>query len=368
MRRPSRRSLALLAAGALLAVLAEEAWRHDHLRLSLDPAPDDTLVEWGMHDFYGSATLEGGLGPVYNATSCATCHYLPETGGTGAQAVLRIATTDGNTPSVFPLSSIDAARCQPAPPGGRPLVRRIPTPLFGAGLIAAIPDETIAALADPGDRNGDGVRGRAAAVTDPVSGRVRVGRFGWKAQDATLAAAVARAYAFEMGVTNALYPHEIAVGLDAARLAECDAVADPEDERDAVTGSTSVDRLTAFVAQLAPPPPAPAMPAGERLFESAGCAACHRPAIGAARPYSDFLLHDVGTGDGVAQGDAGAAEFRTAPLWGLGSRRLLMHDGGALTIEEAIARHAGEAARSRATFDGLGHADRQALLDFLRRL
>lgn len=380
MRSRFQRFALRLVIGAVFAVLAEEWWRHDHLqRLFAAPRPVD-LAEWGMSDFYGSVTVEEGLGPVFNATSCRTCHNLPENGGTGSQVVLRVA-MPGSEPDVAPLfalASIDAA-CQPRPTGRERFARRIPTPLFGAALVDAIPDATIEALADPDDRDRDGISGRAAKVLDRASGQRRVGRFGWKAQDASLRASVARAFAREMGVTNALFPTEEAAGIDRATLAACDRVPDPEDRPDAATGSTTVDRLTAFVREMPPIAPRPRGPlerGGARVFTEAGCAACHRPTIetrapnapGAIHPYSDFLLHDVGTVDGIAQGDAGPDEIRTAPLWGLGTRRLLMHDGSALTLPDAVGQHRGEAEGSRRRFDALPQADRNALFAFLQTL
>src|SRR5687767_3923201 len=107
---------------------------------------------------------------------------------------------------------------------------------------------------------------------------------------------------------------------------------------------------------------------GARVFEAVGCAACHRPTMGGVGAYSDFLLHDIGTGDGVAQGDAGPSEMRTAPLWGIHTRRLLLHDGTALTPAAAIEKHRGEANGVRQRYDALAETDLQALLAFLNSL
>lgn len=359
-----------LVLGAILALVTEGTVRHRLADRIVEHPPD--LAEWGMRDFYGSATVEEGLGPVFNATSCATCHHLPETGGTGAQVVLRSAAPGGG---FFALSAVEP-RCQPQPVGTEQFVRRIPTPLFGAGLVDAIPDAAIAALADPDDRDGDGVSGRAASVVDAATNTGRIGRFGWKAQDASLAAAVARAFAVEMGVTNRLFPAESAGGLDAATLAACDPLPDPEDRVRPETGATTTEHLTTFVRSFQPVTPRrheALEEAGQARFREAGCAACHTPTLEAldglaVRAYSDFLLHDVGTGDGIAQGAATGEEFRTAPLWGVGTRRLLMHDGEALTLDAAILRHAGEASGARDRFVRLAQTDRDALLAFLRSL
>lgn len=253
------------------------------------------------------------------------------------------------------------ARCLPAPPAGARVVRRIPPALFGSGLVDAIPDAALTALADPDDRDGDGVSGRAALVIDAISGQRRVGRFGWQALDASLLAAVGRAFAVELGVTNRAFPHEAA--------GDCDTRPDPEDRIREETGHTTLDHLTAFVRRLPPLSPRPLDARarhGETMFAAAGCAACHVPAVSAGvTAFSDFLLHDIGTGDGSAQGAAADGEFRTAPLWGVGTRRLLLHDGSALTIEQAILRHGGEAADSRDRFAALAVSDQQSLMAFL---
>jgi CxxC motif-containing protein (DUF1111 family) len=377
MTTPAVRILGWIGLGATLMLGVEEALRHDHLRLLLSLKHQPSLADEGETDFSGVAEVSAGLGPAFNARSCVSCHYLPSVGGAGAQTVLRLeasgVTVDDPAAerSLFAATSIADHECQPRSPAGAPgFQRRIPTPLFGAGQVEAIPDEAIAALADPDDLDEDGVRGRVASIRDAATDALRVGRFGWKAQDATVVSAVARAYAHEMGVTNRLFPHELSVGISADRLAECDTVKDPEDVPDAA-GRTAVDRITAFLRQL--PPPEPRAPGaqgqeGERIFAVIGCATCHRPSVGAARAYSDFLLHDVGTGDGIAQGDATGQEMRTAPLWGVGTRRPFLHDGRAPTLEAAINAHAGEAADSQRRFTTLSDADRYAILDFLRSL
>jgi CxxC motif-containing protein (DUF1111 family) len=364
MSAVSRRTILHLAVGAMASLAAEAAWRHDYPRI-LFPVSTNALVDGGMRDFYNSTSVEDGLGPAFNATSCGTCHYLPETGGVGTQVVLRLASRG----AMFAASAIDA-RCQPQPSAHERFTKRIATPLFGAGLVDAIADDAILANADPDERDGDGVSGRAAMVDDLASGRRRVGRYGWKAQDASLLSAVARALAVEIGVTNRLFPQEAASGLDPRLVASCDTVSDPEDTYDVAKRSTSIERLTAFVRQLAPLTPLETGPdaAGAALFERVGCAACHRPVLADVAAYSDFLLHDIGTGDGVTQGNAGPTEMRTAPLWGLRTRRLLLHDGTALTPAEAVARHRGEADVVRQRYDALTHPERQELLTFLNRL
>jgi len=211
----------------------------------------------------------------------------------------------------------------------------------------------------------------------------RVGRFGWKAQHATLLAFSADAYRNEMGITNDLFPAELAVGVDAARMKLCDPIPDPEDRRDRVTRRRGIDNFEAFMKFLAPierGPAAGAVALGENLFRSIGCATCHVPSMqtgDSAHPlfdrrtvalFSDLLLHDIGTGDGIVQASAEAGEIRTPALWGLRLRRPLLHDGSAATIEEAIRRHRGEASRAMEGVARLSMAELQALLAFLRTL
>jgi CxxC motif-containing protein (DUF1111 family) len=259
----------------------------------------------------------------------------------------------------------------------------VPIPLFGSGLVEAISDETILALADPLDLNRDGVSGRANTVRDVASGQNRVGRFGWKAQHATLLAFGADAYRNEMGITNDLFPTELAVGVSAARMRVCDPIPDPEDIRDKQTRRRGIDNFEVFMKLLAPigrgEMAGPAV-LGENLFMSAGCANCHVPSLQTgvnSNPlfdrktvalFSDLLLHDVGTGDGIVQGAAEAKEIRTPALWGLRFRRPFLHDGSAATIDEAIRRHSGEAARAMEAIARMSSADYQALLAFLRTL
>jgi CxxC motif-containing protein (DUF1111 family) len=269
------------------------------------------------------------------------------------------------------------------PANANVVATRIPLAIFGDGLIEAIPDEAIRALADNPGRNPDNIRGRAAIVRDPASGLQRVGRFGWKAQQATLLGFAGDAYLFEMGITNDLFPNETATGLTAAQLAACDTVADPEDKRDAVTGRRGIDNFANFMRFLAPPARLPGTAdtaRGEQLFQGIGCGACHRPVMQTGpntipaldrRPvalYSDLLLHDIGTGDGIAQGAAGPNEMRTPPLWGLRLRKQLLHDGSALDPESAIERHGGEAARVRDRYRNMPQRDQHSLVLFLGTL
>jgi CxxC motif-containing protein (DUF1111 family) len=259
----------------------------------------------------------------------------------------------------------------------------VPIPLFGAGLVEAIPDETLRALEDPTDRDRDGVSGRAALVTDVATGERRVGRFGWKAQHATLLTFGADAYRNEMGITNDVFPEEMAHGVSAAQMRICDRFPDPEDIRDPLTRRRGIDNFASFMRLLAPAGRGgidDEVRAGEQVFTAIGCVSCHVPALQtgpSANPvfhrkmvplFSDLLLHDVGTGDGIRQGVAEPNEIRTPALWGLRLRRPLLHDGSAGTAEDAVRRHGGEADLARRGFERLADADRAALLAFLRSL
>ncbi len=362
------------------------------------PLPGVTPLEFsefrlGLGDFTEVEAAEEGLGPAFNGTSCAVCHNLPAIGGGGVILELRAGyreengTARGLNPAhdtLIHMLSVPNHGCQPQMPDDvNVIARRAPIPLFGAGLVEAIPDETLLGLEDASDRNRDGVSGRAAIVTDVGTGARRVGRFGWKAQHATLLAFGADAYRNEMGITNDLFPVESAFGISDTQMRLCDPFPDPEDRRDPRTGRRGIDNFEAFMRLLAPIPRSHADEAtreGERVFTAIGCAACHVPTLetgASANPlfnrkrvelFSDLLLHDVGTGDGIRQGAAEAAEIRTPALWGLRLRRPLLHDGSAATINDAIERHAGEAALARRGYAQLSPDDRERLLTFLRSL
>jgi CxxC motif-containing protein (DUF1111 family) len=351
----------------------------------------------GLLDFLEVETAEEGMGPAFNGSSCAVCHNVPAIGGISLVSELRAAYRDPSgqvhplpggdgalNDSLFHLFSIPTHGCQPViPPEANIIARRVPIPTFGAGLVEAIPDETLLGLQDPEDANGDGISGRAAVVIDVGTGLARVGRFGWKAQHATLRTFSADAYRNEMGITNELFPTELAVGVNYESMRLCDRIPDPEDVVDPATGLAAIDNFEAFMRFLAPPPRGSiddVVRAGEQVFQSIGCAACHVPAMTtgpspdplfdrrAVPLFSDLLLHDVGTGDGIPQGVAGPEEIRTPSLWGLRVRRPLLHDGSASTIEGAVLRHAGEAESVRELFEQLDPTASAALSSFLRSL
>jgi len=356
-------------------------------------AADLEEFRMGLDDFLEVETSEEGLGPAFNGTSCAVCHNVPVVGGGGVIAEIRAAgrdaqgrpvalSPDGET--LFQLFSTPLHGCQvQLPPEAVIIARRIPIPLFGAGLVEAIPDDTILGLADPDDSNRDGISGRAAVIRDLATGDRRVGRFGWKAQHATLLAFGADAYRNEMGITNDLFREELGVGLTQEQYHRCDPFPDPEDRADRATRRRGIDNFASFMKFLAPVGrgeiDAQVM-AGEQLFNAVGCASCHTPVLLTgpsrerafdrvpARLFADLLLHDIGTGDEIPQAAAAPEEIRTPALWGLRFRRPLLHDGSAATIDAAIQSHRAEAERARRAFEALAPSDRARLLSFLRSL
>ena len=391
--RPYRRVPVLLLLSALVASPTAQAPPAPG-----DPLPGLTPVEFelfaiGLEDFLEVEDAEEGLGPSFNGTSCGGCHSVPAVGGISPVAELRAGMVDGDgvcsdfdpdAGSLFQLFSIPTHGCQVViPPTANVVARRVPIPVFGAGLVEMIPDDTLLGLADPLDLDRDGVSGRAAVVEDVATGDLRVGRFGWKAQHATLIAFGADAYRNEMGITSDLFPVEQSFGISPELMRLCDPIPDPEDVAEPATGRRGIDNFEAFLRFLAPVGRGPIddrARAGEQVFDAIGCAACHVTSLQtgpSANPlfdrqtvplYSDLLLHDVGTGDGIGQASAAPHEIRTPALWGLRFRRPLLHDGRAATPTDAIRAHDEEAALARQGFDALDPAWRAALLAFLGSL
>jgi CxxC motif-containing protein (DUF1111 family) len=385
-------ALALLIAAVAQTLRGQSMPAPGHPLAGISPE-DFSLFRMGLDDFLEVETAEEGLGPAFNGASCAVCHNVPAIGGGGLILETRagyrrpdgsFAGLDAAGETLVHLFSVPTHGCQPALPADvNVIARRAPIPLFGAGLVEAVADETLTALEDPFDSNADGISGRAARILDIATGRERIGRFGWKAQHATLLAFGADAYRNEMGITNDLFPAEVAHGVGMDNMRICDPLPDPEDAIEPATGRRGIDNFESFMKFLAPVPRGPVdagIEAGGQIFSAVGCAACHTPLLTTApdthplfdrQPvalFSDLLLHDVGTGDGIRQAAAGPDEIRTPALWGLRLRRPLLHDGSAATIEAAIERHANEAATSVMGFESLGDGDRARLLAFLRSL
>jgi CxxC motif-containing protein (DUF1111 family) len=349
------------------------------------------LFRMGRNDFLEVESATEGLGPVFNGTSCAQCHNIPAVGGTGTMVETRAGYRDENGGfhpppggTLMHLFSVPPHDCQVnVYEEANVIARRISIPLFGAGLVEAIPDETLLALEDPDDRNGDGIRGRAARVTDPATGARRIGRFGWKAQQATLLSFAADAYINEMGISNDVFPKEPLGNVSGEKSLRCLASKIPEDVRNQRTGLRGIDNFANYLRFLAPPGRGTvdgSVLRGERLFADTGCGSCHVPELRTGpneNPlfhlvsvplFSDLLLHDTGTGDGIEQADARAGEIRTPALWGLRFRRPLLHDGSAATIEDAIRRHSREAERAAERFRQMPAEQTRDLLAFLRSL
>lgn len=395
-RNPSSGALVALGLGVVFGALVIRG--QERTLKPGDPLPGISPVDFsefrvGLEDFTEVETAEEGLGPAYNGTSCAVCHNLPAIGGGGVMLEMRAAYRDDSAviqglnaagDTLMHMFSTPNHTCQAAMPDHANIVaRRAPIPLFGAGLVEAIPDEALLALEDPFDRNRDGVSGRAGIVTDVATGARRVGRFGWKAQHATLLTFGADAYRNEMGITNDLFPREFAFGVTESQMRLCDPIPDPEDVRNPATHRRGIDNFESFMRFLAPMARGTVdetVRSGEQVFAAIGCATCHVPSLTTGpsshpafsrKPvplFSDLLLHDVGTGDGIRQGGAEPEEIRTPALWGLRVRRPLIHDGTAANIEDAIRLHRNEADLARRGFEKLSSSDRAALLAFLRSL
>ena len=392
-----------------------------------------------------------GLGPRFNSNQCFSCHTQPSMGGTSPAknplpdvAVLNGAknsvpwfiapngpiresrfkksddTSDGNVHDLFVITGrADAPGCNIAQfsflPAGNPLtgqggnpniIFRIPTPMFGAGLIEAITDSAIIAnmQANTSEKAQLGIHGHPNAH---LSGNVNrsandgtITRFGWKAQNKSLLMFAAEAYNVEMGISNQLFPQE------RDETPSCLFTATPNDAVNFTTPAptatsnpaviSDIEGFANFMRMLAPPSPAPDTPSianGRATFIKVGCAHCHTPSLttgkmiasGSSRVpsaalsnqnvhlFSDLLVHHMGEGlaDGITQGAAGPDEFRTAPLWGLGQRIYFLHDGRTSNLVDAIRAHHSKGSEANYVikqFNKLSKQQQQQIIDFLRSL
>lgn len=414
-------------------------------------ADETAFFEDGLTRFLDVESVTGGtnngLGPRFNSNQCASCHMQPKVGGTSPAANPLIAvatlegaknlvpwfivpdgpirearfktnadgTPDGGVHAIFTITGrSDAQGCTLVQPdflpsgdphtgqGGNPnVIFRIPTPVFGAGLIEAIPDATILAnmKANAAPNGQWGISGHPNAN---ISGTANLSandgtitRFGWKAQNKSLLLFSGEAYNVEMGVTNLLFPQE------RGETAGCILNATPEDVSNfsakSITGVLSdIEAFANFMRLLAPPTPAPDTPTtvrGRALFATTGCVACHSPSLTTGTMiasgsstvpsaalsgkvvnlYSDLLVHHMGDvlADGITQGGAGPDEFRTAPLWGVGQRVFFLHDGRTTNLVEAIeahTSHGSEANQIVERFNKLSTQEQQDIINFLRSL
>jgi mono/diheme cytochrome c family protein len=337
------------------------------------------LAQRGAVLFATAFTAEQGLGPLYNETSCGTCHAAPRLGGMapdGLGLAMRVGAKSGDDYDPLerdggPIArrhliaglSAECGLTAGIPAAANVISLRNAPALFGAGLIDQISDAAILEGADRQRRSG-AAHGRAHIVSDGA-GSQRVGRFGWKADTASLRQFVADAMRNELGLTNPLAPTDLVAAGN-----RCGQRSEPHDD------GTILAALYAFVAELPPPAAVGSDDAeGQAMFTSVGCAVCHTPELaatgGVSVPlYSDLLLHDMGTtlDDGVVQGQARGGDWRTTPLWGLGDRIRYLHDGRADTLLAAIVAHDGEAAPATKAFLALPVQQRDQLLGFLRSL
>jgi CxxC motif-containing protein (DUF1111 family) len=399
----------------------------------------------------GTVEDGNGLGPTFNGNSCAQCHAQPAMGGSspgskspqnpvpnpqvalatldGAQNVVPSFITadgpvrearfirnsdgspDGGVHGLFTISGrTDATGCSISQPNfagnlaASNVIFRIPTPTFGLGLVESTPDAALQAnlAANRSFKSALGIAGRFNMSGNDGT----IARFGWKAQNKSLLMFAGEAYNVEQGVSNELFTNE------RQAVAGCIYNGAPEDntptgegEGEAGNGSSDLVNFAMFMRFLAPPTPAPTNTStrnGWETFNRVGCALCHTPTLTTGKgqyaatnyvtyhPYSDFAIHHMGStlADGVAQGSAGADEFRTAPLWGLGQRLFFLHDGRTSDLLQAIQAHAStsgctgnerfdrnhtqnctsEANAVVRRFNGLSASQKQDLLNFLRSL
>lgn len=399
-----------------------------------------------------STQASDGLGPLYNARSCQSCHirdgrgHPPEDTADATSMFLRLARPAATPEEETALKTFHAMSLpdpiygrqlqDQAIPGlkaeGRMVIAyaeepvtlaggevvhlrrptyavadlaygdldatttlspRVTQPMLGLGLVEAIHEADILALADPNDADGDSISGKAAIAIDPTTGKEALGRFGWKAQSASVRQQSADAFAFDIGISTPEVPLHQGDCMPAQTA--CIERPDGVQKRlgDAEAPPPVMDLVTFYAENLAVPARRKASFSGtfegKRLFYETGCVSCHHPKFVTRRdaankaqafqliwPYSDFLLHDMGEGlaDGQQVGVASGQEWRTPPLWGIGLTKTVnghtffLHDGRARSLTEAILWHGGEGQQARDRFAALEKHDRDALLTFLESL
>jgi CxxC motif-containing protein (DUF1111 family) len=344
--------------------------------------------------FEESEPIEEGLGPVYNAQSCAECHQNPVTGAISQVTELRAGHFDGFSFKDHPGGSLINDRAIDAVIQERVLggneVRTFRTSLntLGDGFVECVDSNTFVAISNGQPQ---GMRGQFIEV--PVleaGGLTRGGRFGWKNQHASLVSFSADAYLNEMGITSPLQPKDNTS--NGRPVDPFDQVPDPEDDGEDVEVFASFMRATKAPPRDEELAATPDAQAGSVLFDKVGCQICHvrnmttlpagsvinrgaftvPVALGdkTFHPFSDFLLHNVGTGDGIVQngGQSTRNKLRTAPLWGVRTRGRLMHDGATVNRNEAILRHAGEATSVINNYRNLTTTQKNQLITFLNSL
>ena len=357
----------------------------------------------GKAQFICPETPSSGLGPVFNDTACSKCHTQGAIGGGNDRLETRygqvingvfnpltqfdgtlvhakgIGTFPTLVPSaVGPVGTLVDFVGEVVPPEANVVTGRRVNPLFGLGLVDAVPDQVLKNLAQFEQDFTPATAGRFNVVTDVASGQPAVGRFGWKCQIGTVLTFAANAYQNEMGITTPFFPNENPPQGDVALLAANPALTNPND-----TNLTPM-QFADFITFLAPPPQLPLSrnaQLGQVLFEGVGCTACHFPAMQTGPnavaaldqvdffPFSDFLLHDMGSlNDGISQSGATGQEMRTAPLWGARIRTSFLHDGRAKTLPDAILAHDGQGLAARNLFANLSARERAQLVEFINSL
>lgn len=382
----------LIGCESMLTTKPDPADRFDEPVAGLDNGELGDFQD-GHEQFRKAFSIREGLGPIFNNLSCASCHS-----GDGRGTTENILTRFSRGADLVPGEGGPQVQTKAIPgatpeqvPAGADVSRRLPPPVFGVGFLEALTESTILSREDPSDANGDGISGRANWVTpasyvpatEPGGGTApRVGRFGRKASVSSLLQQTVEAYHQDIGMTTPQRPTENVNPLAPAPDG-LDEAPDPE-----VAGNHVADVIQ-YMRMLAPPAPGEwtdRRRQGEALFASARCSACHVPAMRTGAHeieaisnhtialYSDLLLHDLGDelADHRPDGSADGREWRTAPLWGLrvardflGGQLLLLHDGRARSVDEAIRLHGGEAAASRDAFLGMTPEERGALVDFV---
>ena len=362
----------------------------------------------GRDAFNELETIEEGLGPIFNERSCGRCHSVGGIGGSGTQYEQRagklangvfdsltsfggqlferftVMNLTGNERANVPNCTLKKNGEQ-IPDAATVRALRRTTALFGLGLVDNTPD---AVFIDLAAKQPPGIQGTVNMVHNIRAGTTTVGKFGWKAQVPTLVQFSGDAYLNEMGITNQQFPNEQAPQGIGGSIAACDLLPESEGVFEDQTDE-DVLAFTTFMQMLAPV--APTAPdaqasAGSKLFDSVGCAGCHVRSltsgtggdIAALRgieyhPFSDFLLHDMGSlGDGIGDnGLAALTQMRTAPLWGLrlvDAKHQLLHDGRATSLQDAITRHDGQGLAARNAFTALSSQEQNNLLAFLKTL
>jgi CxxC motif-containing protein (DUF1111 family) len=394
------KSLVVLLGLALLAIplvcLAVDApTGFDNLTNGFEPQAE---FDADLETFGEAEEAADGLGPVYNAQGCRECHQNPVVGAISQTFELRKGRFDGVTFTDPPGGSLNDDRSinaefQERVAGADNVVTlRSSLNILGDGFVEAIANSTLTAIqaAQPAGQRGTLIN----VPVDEAPGQTRLGRFGHKDQHASLRSFAADAYVNEMGITSRLQPVENTS--DGRSVAAIDAVPDPEDAADAANpDGIDVTAFLRFMRSTKAPPRGPISAdaaTGGNIFNAIGCNICHRTTITTANagtiinggafvvpaalggkdihPFGDFMLHNIGTGDGIVQngGQATRNQIRTAPLWGLRTHSRLMHDGAQFTRNNAILRHAGQAAPIIANYQNLSLAQQNQLVAFLNSL